>query len=170
MKNSGVTASDVADLYLELEALGIEIAIDGGWGVDALLGGQTRAHADLDIVVQEKDVPSMRAFLEKQGFEELERDDAIPWNFVLGDRQGREVDVHVIVLDAEGNGVYGPPRNGESYPAAALLGKGSIGGLPVRCLSPEYQLASHTGYDPGQADNRDMRALAEKFVLELPQE
>lgn len=169
MKYSGVTASDVTDLYLQLEALGIEIRIDGGWGVDALLGRQTRAHGDIDIVVQAKDVPAMRAFLDEQGFEELERDDTRPWNFVLGDREGREVDVHVIVLDTEGNGIYGPPQNGESYPAAALLGRGIVGGLPVRCLSPEYQLDSRTGYDHGEADHHDLRALAEKFGLELAQ-
>jgi hypothetical protein len=32
----------------------IDLHIDGGWGVDALLGRQTRTHADLDIAVQHK--------------------------------------------------------------------------------------------------------------------
>jgi hypothetical protein len=32
------TARDVTELYRQLEVLGIEIWIDGGWGVDALLG------------------------------------------------------------------------------------------------------------------------------------
>jgi len=36
-----------------LRALGIEIWLDGGWGVDALLGEQTRPHEDLDIVVEQ---------------------------------------------------------------------------------------------------------------------
>ena len=35
------TAADVVALYTELESLGIKIWIDGGWGVDALLGKQT---------------------------------------------------------------------------------------------------------------------------------
>jgi hypothetical protein len=26
--------------------------IDGGWGVDALLGSQTREHGDLDVVIE----------------------------------------------------------------------------------------------------------------------
>lgn len=166
----GITASQVTDLYLKLEALGIGIWIAGGWGVDALLGAQTRAHADIDIVIEKKHLPAMRAFLGEQGFAELERDDTRPWNFVLGDNTGREVDVHVIVLDTQGNGVYGPPQNGESFPAAALAGRGSIAGVPVRCLSPEYQMGSHTGYDLGETDHRDVRALAGKFGLELPRE
>jgi len=35
----------------------IEVFVDGGWGVDALLGKQTRSHEDLDIALQRKDVP-----------------------------------------------------------------------------------------------------------------
>jgi len=34
--------ADVIDLYTQLENLGIEVWLDGGWGVDALLGEQTR--------------------------------------------------------------------------------------------------------------------------------
>jgi lincosamide nucleotidyltransferase A/C/D/E len=45
------TSCDVTEFYHHMEVLGIKIWIDGGWGVDALLGKQTRTHADLDIVV-----------------------------------------------------------------------------------------------------------------------
>ena len=43
-----MTSIDVIDCYTTLENLGIEIWVDGGWGVDALLGEQTRPHKDLD--------------------------------------------------------------------------------------------------------------------------
>ena len=36
------------DLFSEL---GIKVWIDGGWGVDALLGECTREHQDLDIMI-----------------------------------------------------------------------------------------------------------------------
>jgi lincosamide nucleotidyltransferase A/C/D/E len=55
-------APEVVDLYRTLEKLGVRIWIDGGWGIDALLGKQTRAHADLDY----KDVT---ALCEKFGME-----------------------------------------------------------------------------------------------------
>lgn len=42
-------SEDVLALYTALHELGIQIWIDGGWGVDALLGEQTRPHQDLDI-------------------------------------------------------------------------------------------------------------------------
>jgi lincosamide nucleotidyltransferase A/C/D/E len=35
-----------------LEADGIGVWLDGGWGVDALLGRQTREHDDLGLVVE----------------------------------------------------------------------------------------------------------------------
>ena len=54
-----MTAADVIDLYSELEHLGIAIWADGGWGVDALLGQQTRTHSDLDIVVEQKHLPKV---------------------------------------------------------------------------------------------------------------
>ena len=31
---------------------GIDIWLDGGWGVDALLGTQTRVHNDIDLFVE----------------------------------------------------------------------------------------------------------------------
>jgi len=35
-----------------VEADGIDVWLDGGWGVDALLGRQTREHDDLDLVAE----------------------------------------------------------------------------------------------------------------------
>ena len=33
----------------------IKVFLDGGWGVDALLGHQSRSHNDIDIFVEKKD-------------------------------------------------------------------------------------------------------------------
>src|ERR1700734_3421668 len=96
---------DVVSLYTELENLGITIWIDGGWGVDALLGEQTRPHQDLDIAVQQKDVLHLRQFLKAQGYKDIKLEEARAWNFVLGDENGREIDFHVIVIDDKGNGL-----------------------------------------------------------------
>lgn len=169
-EEQGTSASQVIALYRQLERLGIRVWLDGGWGVDALLGKQTRTHEDVDIVVEEKDVAALRSVLAAIGFAELLRQDTRPWNFALRNAMGCKVDVHVIVLDARGNGIYGPPEHGESYPAAALLRRGAIKGLPVNCMSPEYQMANHTGYELRGSDHHDVRALAEKFGLDIPEE
>ena len=165
------TGCDVTEFYRQMEALGVEIWIDGRWGVDALLGKQTRAHVDLDIVLQQKDLASAIAFLESRGFHELPREDSRPWNFVMGNGKDKEIDVHVIVFDEEGNGLYGPPECGDgTYPADALQGKGTVNGMSVRCISPEFQIRSHRGYEFNDADVKDVTALARKFGLGIPQE
>jgi lincosamide nucleotidyltransferase A/C/D/E len=38
-----------------LESSGITVRVDGGWGIDALIGAQTRPHGDLDLVVAKGD-------------------------------------------------------------------------------------------------------------------
>jgi lincosamide nucleotidyltransferase A/C/D/E len=164
-----MTATDVLGLYSELETLGITIWVDGGWGVDALLGQQTRPHKDLDIVIQQKDIPRLCELLETRGYEEIKLEEARPWNFVLGDASGRELDVHVIVVDDEGNGLYGPAQNGEMYPAGSLTGTGSIGNQAIRCISPEWAVKFHSGYQLKEKDFRDVSALCEKFGIQLPE-
>src|SRR5713226_422570 len=163
-----MTAADVISLYTELQKLSINIWVDGGWGVDALICEQTRPHKDLDIAIQQRDIPQLRALLEARCYKELRLEDAKPWNFVLGDENGREIDVHVIVLDNEGNGLYGPPEKGEMYPAASLTGKGEIGGYAVRCISPEWMVKFHSGYQLKQKDFQDVSALCKKFGIDLP--
>lgn len=163
-----VTSIDVIDLYTTLENLGVEIWIDGGWGVDALLGKQSRHHQDLDIAIQQKDVPKLRQLLHARGYTEIKLEIARAWNFVLGDETGREIDVHVIVLDDQRNGIYGPAENREMYPAASLTGIGLIEGRMVRCISAEWMVKFHSGYELKDKDFQDVSALCEKFGIALP--
>ena len=160
----------VLHFYNALEKLGVEIWIDGGWGVDALLEKQTRPHTDLDIAIQQKDVPKLREFLAAEGYKEIKLEIARPHNFVLADDNYHEIDVHVIVLDDQGNGIYGPIENGEMYPAAALAGTGTIAGQTVRCISPGWAIKFHSGYELKEKDYRDVSALCEKFGIQLPAE
>jgi lincosamide nucleotidyltransferase A/C/D/E len=38
-----------------LEGQGVDVWLDGGWGVDALLERETREHDDLDLVAELRD-------------------------------------------------------------------------------------------------------------------
>jgi len=108
--------------------------------------------------------------LEARHYKEIKKEDARPWNFVLGDENGREIDVHVIVLDEEGNGIYGPKENGQLYPCASLSGSGMIQSRIVRCISAEWAVKFHSGYELKTKDFQDVSALCKKFGLELPEE
>lgn len=165
-----MSADDVIAFYKKMEGLGVEIWIDGGWGVDALLEKQTRTHSDLDFAIEEKDVPRVRRILESEGYANAPRPDTSPWNFVLGDGNGRELDFHVIVFDENGNGVCGPVENNAIFPAGSLKGKGKINGYTVKCITPEHLVEFHTGYTTRDVDFMDVSALCEKFGLDLPEE
>lgn len=162
-----MSAADVLDLYNGLERTGIAIWLDGGWGVDANLGIQTRPHGDLDIFIQQKDVTELRGYLGGQGYREIKLEIARPHNFVLGSDTGREVDVHVVVFEGE-NAVYGSAGNGEVFPASVFGAIGTIEGQEVRCITPVYQVNWHSGYTPRESDFKDVAALCERFGLDYP--
>jgi lincosamide nucleotidyltransferase A/C/D/E len=155
----------VVQLLQLFEQNGVEVVVDGGWGVDALLGEQTRVHADLDIALEHKDVPKLRALLEERGYKDVPRDDTRDCNFVMGDDQGHEVDFHSYTFDADGKLVYGVP-----YPPDSLTGHGSIQGYPVKCVPPDWMVKFHSGYALDENDYRDVAALCERFGIALPAE
>ena len=66
-----MTAEDVVAFVRLCKEHGIDIVIDGGWGVDALLGEQTRRHEDLDIAMQHADTTALRELLEARGYREV---------------------------------------------------------------------------------------------------
>ena len=74
------------------------------------------------------------------------------------------------MFDQEGNGVYGPIENGEMNPAESFLGNGDINGLKVHCVSPEYAIKFHLGYDIKQKDREDVSNLCNEFGIEIPSE
>lgn len=163
-----MTETDVLSFVELCEQNGFNVWIDGGWGVDALLGKQTRVHADLDIAIEQKYIDILEAVLGKQGYKRIKRKDERPHNFVLGDKANHQIDVHVVVLDEVGNGIYGPPENGEKFPASSLKGQGKIGWKAVKCIAGKDMIEFHTQYEPDEDDYHDVKLLCEKFNIPLP--
>ncbi len=179
-----------AELYSLLADQEVALWIDGGWGIDALLREQTRPHKDLDIFVRLDDLAMMIQVLVSQGFALAYLWDENKWveypvpipliaregadrevatAFVLRDALGREIDVHVLAFDAEGNGV--PAWKTELlFPASAFTGRGTIAGKPVHCLSAFMQMRTHTGYPLQDKDIADLRRLHERFGVDYPAE
>jgi len=155
-----VTAGAVTELLRFLEEQGLEIHVDGGWAVDALLGEQTRPHDDLDIAIPHSQVPALRAVLETRGFRDYARKDSWECNFVLADHHDNRLDVHA----------YKPDGAGVPYPAESLTGKGTIDGQPVRCIDPEWLVKFHTGYEPDDNDRHDAQRLCNRFNIAPPSE
>ncbi|MFQ5924307.1 MAG: nucleotidyltransferase domain-containing protein [Anaerolineales bacterium] len=161
-------ASSLIELLCILEESSVQVWLDGGWGVDALLGHQTRKHMDVDMILRVADVVRARRILANRGF--TYKEGSLPTSFVLADSAGLEVDVHAVVFDEEGNGIY-RMQNGEDwiYPAEGFMGSGMVDGVAVRCLSPAIQVLCHAhGYEPTEKDFRDMELLQKRFGVELP--
>lgn len=152
----------MADVLDRFDRAGLWYCIEGGWGVDALLGEQTRQHRDLDLGVRLEDVDSICTVLA-----EFERDDSEwPSSVILEDPAGRRVDAHPLTFDEAGEG-WQANRSGEPYrwPREHLDARGLIGDREVRCITPELQLRwhRHDGFD--DVDWEDMTALARRFGL-----
>jgi hypothetical protein len=90
--------------------------------------------------------------------------------FVLQDSEGREFDAHAMRLDDQGNGVAAWEAEGFILRRQDLAGEGTISGVAVRCLSPEMQMLSHTGYELPDEQLRDLERLHEKLGVEYPDE
>jgi lincosamide nucleotidyltransferase A/C/D/E len=170
-----VTAEDALFLYQLLLANAVPAWLVGGWGIDALLGEQTREHKDLDILVLVDDVGRLLALLEREGcrfaylWEENRAVDDRKGNpaataFVCKDDGTREIDAHAMWLDELGNGIPAwVMEEGFRFRREDLAGQGWIMGVEVRCISPRMQAALHTGYPLPETQVGDMLRLRAKF-------
>lgn len=154
------------------DSLGVIYWVDGGWGVDALLGESTREHADLDLALDEDAAAVLVPALRARGFVEVELDrpGRSDWNFVLADVHDHRLDLHVVRWDEAGNGVLGPPEHGSAYPAGSLTGTGTIAGRTVRCVEPVAMVAFHTGYPVDADDWADVSRLCARFGIPVPED
>jgi hypothetical protein len=160
-----MSAEDVLELVILFEKNGIEVILDGGWGVDANMGEQTRPHEDLDIAMPHRYVPLARALLEAIGYMDVPRSDTRDCNFVMGDEYGHLVDFHTYTFDEQGNLAFGL-----AYPPDSLTGTGSLLNHPVRCITPQWLVQFHTGYAIDANDFHDVNLLCQHFHLDLPDE
>ena len=162
-----IVPDEVVRLLDAFEAAKVKAWLDGGWGVDALLGKQRRTHDDLDLVVELKDVATVEDLLRRAGYTDKDRDASL--SFMVVDAEGRQVDVHPVVFDDDGNGLY-QMDNGKTwtYSADGFCGAGRVGGKHVRCLSPRVQMLVHSGYELSQKDHDEIRALHDRFGVDPP--
>jgi lincosamide nucleotidyltransferase A/C/D/E len=137
---------------------GLSVWLDGGWGVDALAGEQTRPHEDLDLAILLAEADRVTAVIMALGYRVA--DDEMPTRLDLRDQRDYRIDLHPITLDDQGNGRQ-QLQDGTfgTYTREGLTGTGVISGRPVRCLSAALQLRFHQGYELDDADRHDIELL-----------
>ncbi|MGO9877411.1 MAG: nucleotidyltransferase domain-containing protein [Acidimicrobiia bacterium] len=162
-------AGDVLQILDALQRAGLRVWLDGGWGVDALLGVQTREHEDVDVVVELDQLNDVRHAVAPLGF--VLAEDHLPTRAVLRSPASTHIDLHPVTFDTNGCGWQkhaGPDGTDCPYPANGF-GQGRLLGTTVPCLTPQLQVEHHRGYRPRARDLLDMAALAVAFGLALPE-
>ncbi|MET9683055.1 nucleotidyltransferase domain-containing protein [Streptomyces coeruleorubidus] len=159
-----MTAQDVLSVLKVLRQAEVEVWIGGGWGIDALIGEQTRDHRDLDLVHRREQEAAVVAALAEEGFAETL--DWRPVRFVVSAPDGREIDLHPLVFADDGSGEQASlePERPFRYPASCFV-TGTIRGTTVPCLSAEQQVHFHQGYQPTDRDRHDMAQLRRVFGI-----
>jgi lincosamide nucleotidyltransferase A/C/D/E len=159
-----MTADEVLSVLSVLRRAGVDVWVGGGWGIDALVGEQTREHRDLDLMHRREQEATVVAALAAEGF--VESLDWRPVRFVVAAPDGRELDLHPLVFAEDGSAEQASPwpERPFGYPAACFV-TGRIKGTTVPCLSAEQQVYFHQGYEPTDRDRHDMAQLRRVFGI-----
>jgi len=148
-----------------LEAANVRYWLAGGWGVDALVGRQTRTHRDLDVVIDrfESNEPRARHALEAIGFRHVKFDAGgiwMPLRSTLDDDSGHKVELMGIDWPRLTREMRARAGAGGATPASDaqvedVFAEGTVNGRRVPCLSAQVQRLFHTGFhlEPGGHHN-----------------
>jgi lincosamide nucleotidyltransferase A/C/D/E len=152
-----VEQDEVLAILGAVEATGTRLWVAGGWGVDALVGRQTRAHRDLDLLVDSQRLEECLALLAARCY--AVETDWLPVRVEVVAAGRGWVDVHPVRLAPDGSGVQAG-LNGTrfDYPADCFA-IGSLAGRGVPCLTAARQRLLHTGYETRPQDVHDLGLL-----------
>lgn len=157
---------DAVEIISLFRSKGIKIYLDGGWGVDALVGVESRIHNDIDIFIEKQDKECAINLLRDNGYSKTVMEYTTPDHTVWRDGNVRIIDLHIFSRNFEGDLVF----EGETFSKEVFSGKGRIGNLEVNCITPEWQVIFHTGYQLDENDIADVLLLCNKFDLSVPDE
>jgi lincosamide nucleotidyltransferase A/C/D/E len=153
------TTQDDAVWMLDV-MLGLEITpvIARGWGIDALVGHQTREHRDLDVLVPEPFVDPLVTALSEASFSITT--DWLPVRIELtDDRAQRRIDIHPAFDDGR-QGWWQQGFDGHRFESPQeTLTDGTIGGRAVHCFTAAKQLELHQSSPHRPGDVRDIAVL-----------
>lgn len=153
-------AVDQDEVLVILGAVGVagrRVWVAGGWRVDALVGRQTRAHRDLDLLVEAERLEECLSVLAARGY--AVETDWLPVRVEVVAAGRGWVDVHPVRLAADGCGVQAGLEGTEfRYPADCFT-SGRLADREVPCLTAAHQRLLHTGYQPRPHDIHDLRIL-----------
>ena len=163
-RNPCMSAPTVLEVLGLLATAGVEGWVAGGWGIDALVGRETRRHYDLDIVIDNArtDYHKVAEILALADFRlhaeyvypEEPMDRRYEWI-----NAARQIVVDILPVDFRLQPFSRPGECVLDSSADLPYAIGSIDGQPVPCLSAKLQLELHSGYPPRFKDRKDIELL-----------
>lgn len=154
-----MTLTEVLAVLRVLDTIGCRYWLEGGWGVDALVGRQTRSHHDLDVNFDAGYEVEALAALRLLGY--VVETDWRPNRVELVAGTDGRVDLHPLVLHEDGSARQAALGGGYHRFDRSWFTKGELGGRPVPCVTAEAQRVFREGYEHRPVDRHDLDLLEE---------
>lgn len=139
MRHAPLSALDVVHIINTLRARGVNVCVDRGFGIDALVGEVTRSHRDLDLLVAPGELTSATTVLAELGFDVARAEDGAAAKFC--NTMGHFVDV----------------RADAAVLTPGFVSLGSLDGRVVPCVSAIHQVERRMA---GRLRENDVHALS----------
>ena len=156
-----MTGHDVLRVLDALHVNGVSPIIQGGWGVDALLGRQTRLHKFVDLIVDEQEQSEILSALDALGYDQI--DYVSRGRTELSQPDGRKISLHLL----DEHLVQHTNEWRFQFPPMSLQGRGLIVGRPVRCLSADGHVLVQADRDLTDTVQADLFLLADQLGARL---
>lgn len=157
IKKETVTKADLLKVLDLMETFGMRYWLDGGWGVDVLLGKQTREHRDVDINFDARYTDALLRTLVSHGYEITT--DWRPVRIELCHPELSYVDIHPFVINEDGTAKQADLEGGWYEFEADYFGSAVFEGRTIPCISAKGQKIFHTGYEFREVDKHDIRII-----------
>src|SRR3712207_1708464 len=144
MMGEGMTLSEVLGIIEAISSVRCRFWLEGGWGVDALVGHQTRPHRDVDVDFDAHFEVELLEVLAGLGY--VIATDWRPNRVELVASGGRCVDLHPLVIDENGNAKQAALDGGWHEFDRSWFTLGSLSERPVPCVTVEAQRLFRSGY------------------------
>ncbi|MCK9435675.1 MAG: aminoglycoside adenylyltransferase [Proteiniphilum sp.] len=140
-----------------LEELNIRYWVDGGWGVDILIGEQTREHRDVDIDFDATFETILIDKLEGLGYQITT--DWRPARVELSHPIHGHIDIHPLIISDSGDAKQADLEGGWYHFKAEYFSEALFEGRTIPCISLEAQRLFHSGYELREVDKEDLKKL-----------
>ncbi len=167
MRKETTTLDNLFSVLDIFEMLSCRYWLDGGWGVDALVGRQTRDHRDVDIDFDASRFDEVLDTLEAKGYA-IDTDERPVRVELYCDSLGY-LDIHPFVLNDDGTSKQANSEGGWYEFIPEHFGTAVLEGRTIPCISPLGQKVFHSGYEPRDVDIHDLE-LIDSLTEATPQQ